>query len=376
MILHALLWAALAAATTPFSPLPQGLTDDAGLRQLLRAGDVVVARTGAQQRPRVFTGLALAERSCDEAYTLLADPRRYPEIYPMVEEVRVVSQRPGEVEYDMRISIGAGSTTQRMRLQRPPGRVLRSTQPAGRSAWRFLPAGEGACLLHFTHDEDLTKESAMIRMALASKRPIVQGIQAAAAVGNVGNVRRFLARSRPRSPVAAPVVDGALARLASVGTAAYLPHRADQLPLVAARTAAAPARALAEAGASERWGEYVELFSGELLPAHGDGARRMRYTLTSAFEDLEFETVQRRAEGSVEERIVGGELSDGGWSWRAHVEGRGTTLLLSMQLDVAQGDWLVKKLAELDPTAREGTWMGVAFMLVERVAARAAARTP
>jgi len=302
----------------------------------------------------------------------VADPANYPAIYPLIERVKVTTRSEAAIEYEMSISMGAGSTTQRLRLERRPGQVLQSSQASGRSTWQFFDAGASACVLHFTHDEDLTRDSVVMRMALSGKQPIIQGIQAATAVGNVRNVRAYLDRSKVHGALSERVVGATLARLAREGTTAYLPHQKGLWPMVAARAGASKAKALAEAGASERWESYVPGLAGEQVSIRADGQRRMRYTLEAVFEDLDFETWQRREADRVDEKIIGGELTKGGWGWRAVTDARGAVLLLNMRLRIAEGDWVVEKLTAVDPIAEEGTLLGIAFMLVEKVAARAA----
>ncbi|MBN2358416.1 MAG: hypothetical protein JXR83_03125 [Deltaproteobacteria bacterium] len=374
MILLTLLFASLVAGTTPFAPLPAALLESPELRQLLEAGDLVVARPASDNGRRVFTGLALAHRPCAQVHQLIANPTTYPLLYPLVERVEVKRKGGARTVFSMKINAGAASTTRQLTMTALDGQVLDTMQEAGHSTWHFFAVGEDACILHYTHDEQLTAESLVLRLALSNKGEIVEGIQAASAAGNVRNVRAYLEKDRRSNPLPETAVGQALARLAEVGTAAFLAYQPGSGVRVAARAGDSVERALRAARESERWGSFIEPLAGRLLSVRTDGKRRMGYTLDSLSEKVDFETWQTANDALIREEICGGELTSGGWVWRAVADARGVALLLEMRLQIAEGDWLVGKVLSGDRAAEEGTLLGFAFMLVESVAEHAQKR--
>ncbi|MFH1811386.1 MAG: hypothetical protein ABIJ09_21780 [Pseudomonadota bacterium] len=354
-------------AATPFAPLPSQILASADVRAALAGGDLVVARPLKQGHKRAFTGLALVPRPCDDLHRILRDPMQYPKIYPMVERTRVLRTKAGRTDFEMVITAGPGSSTRELSIQELPGRVLHTEQEAGHSTWHFFDVGDKACIAHFSHDEDFTSDSLMLRMAMSGKEPIVEGIKSAAAVGNVRNVRSHFSAGQPVVVVAPEIIERALARLSGVGTTAFLAHGAGAPVLVATRVSQPAAQVLDVAKHSERWNTAIPMFSATVGAARADRSRRMNYTLTSLFEDIEFESVQESGPVQVEERIVGGDLQTGGWTWRVVTQTTDQALLLSMRLHIEEGDWLVSQITRYDRTAQEGTVLGIAFMLVEKV---------
>lgn len=363
-------------AATPFAPLPSQLLASPELREALRAGDLVVARPLEAGRPRSYTGLSLVARSCDEIHRVLRDPMQYPKVYPMVERTHVLRQAAGRTDFEMVITAGPGSSKRQLSTRELPGRVLHTEQDVGASTWHFFDVGESACILHFTHDEDFTSDSMVMRMAMSGKEPILEGIKSAAAVGNVRNVRTHFHGERPLAAVAADVIERALVQLASVGTTAFLSHRQGEPALVATRVRLPRTQVLEVAGHSERWREAIPMFHSVPGAARADGSRHLRYHLTSLFEDVDFETVQDRGADRIDERVAGGDLKTGGWSWRVVESAPDRALLLSMRLSLEEGDWLVSQITRYDRSAQEGTVLGIAFMLVEKVVALANTGAP
>jgi len=365
------LLASIVVAATPFAPLPTALLESSEVRQLLDAGDLVIARPGSGSGRRAFTGLALVHRSCDQIYALIADPTTYPRIYPLIERIEIKQREGGRTVFEMKINAGAASTTRSLTMTALGDRVLDTMQEVGHSTWHFVAVGADACILHYTHDEELTLESMVLRFAFDGKKSIVEGIQAASAVGNVRNVRAYLEKDRPLATIADAAIGPALARIAEVGTAAFLAHQPGAWARVVARAGASVERALREARDSEHWGSYMQPFKGKLVSVRTDGKRHMSYRFDSLFEKVDFDTWQSAGDGSIREEVSGGELTTGGWVWRPVTDARGVALLLEMQLRVAEGDWLVGKLLSGDRSAEEGPLLGFAFMLVESVAAHA-----
>lgn len=373
---------AVLSCALPFAPLSDEVLGDSDLPAVLSMGDLVFARPDIKSPRRAYTGIALVSRSCADVHAVLQDPSTYPRVYPMITRVIVSQKQTNGEDFTMRIVAGPGSAERKCKLRRHPGRVLTNQQSVGNSTWHFFGLGAGSCIIHFTHDEDFTADSMILRMALRKKQSIVEGMKAAAAVANVGNVRRYFERgsvARPRRTMGSQDPAGrvpndtvlkALARLSKNSTVAFM-SRDDQDPVWVATRVKGPRQKIWNAvSASETWRKDIGLLYSTKATTESDGSRKIDYTLESIFEELDFSTHQTIQSQMIQERVVDGELDSGGWSWRVVESPPDRALFLSLGLHLEQGDWLVEKLSKTDRSAADGTALGIAFRLVDGIAER------
>lgn len=373
---------ALSLGQVPFAPLSADVLSDSDLPLVLSAGDLVFDRPDIKGPRRSYTGLALVNRPCADIYKIIADPRSYPRVYPMIKRVEINSEKASSIKFTMEIVAGPGSASRKAELRRHAGLVLSSHQSVGNSSWNFFGLGAGSCIIHFTHDEDFTSDSMMLRMALRKKRSLVEGLKAAAAVSNVGDVRRYFERgsvvSEPRqqgtrhanSPTTSKAVQVALARLSRNSTVALMSRRPGDPVLVAKHVRGSRAELRKAVSSAETWRRDIVVMYSSKQKAAGPNKRHMYYTIESIFEDIDFETMQKVQAHSIDERIIGGELDSGGWSWTMVESPPHRALLLSLGLHLEEGDWLVNKLSKKDSSVADGTALGIAFRLVDGLAQR------
>lgn len=307
-----------------------------------------------------------AKESCEEVARAMLDVENYPSRFN-VKRAHVLERTERGIRYELELGI--------IFAPRIPGHVSRTRrdvvtyddlETGAQFIWHLqdLPSG---CALTYSMLEAPGKASGWVGVVRTLEATAVDAANFAA---GLSSARGF---TKPEDgSVGEPTAeeDRAFAELAHHGTALRVQRAADRFPVVVTRRVVD--RPLDEVrSAIEDRSHY-----GARVPVVRkvrDRGREASYDIGAFGGRVRFETAieaerdEAQESFTLTERVTGGDLGSGGWSWRLRAVPGGTDVQLSWNIDLTSGSTLLGAMASTDPIASESLALHLALSLMGRV---------
>lgn len=344
-----------------------------GLLELTRQGEVALLPTHERQP---FNALLFTRSgaSCARIAHDMMDVPSWPQRWDM-KDATVLERTPTSVRYEIQLDITLAPRIPGLIVSDGNRVVFNDVETGAQFIWTLEPLGsdgvnpkvlstEAGCAMRYSLLEAPGKASGWVAVVRALESTAVDAANFAAALSSS---RGFTKPEVAHAPLT-EAGETAFATLAAHGTAIRLQRTPGQLPaVIVRRRIAKPANEVLWAIRDKR--RYEEKI--EVMKSVKDRGNASTYTIGAFGGRVGFSTsvTEQRSESAagditITERVSGGDLDHGTWTWRIRPVPGGTDVELMWNVDVAEGSAVMRTLAKTDPVARESLSLHMALALI------------
>ncbi|HEY4222215.1 MAG TPA: SRPBCC family protein [Myxococcota bacterium] len=333
-----------------------------GLLDLSRQGEVALLPVHDQQP---FNALIVTKsrESCEQVAHEMLDVETWPSRWS-IKSVTVDERTATSVRYRMQLDIALAPTIPGFIEHPSPDKVIFNDVQTGAKFIWTLGDVEGGCAMRYSLLETPGKPSEFVAVMKALEGTIADAGNFAA---GLSSARGF---AHPETSGATASASGlaAFAALAGHGTALRIWRQQKKFPVVIARRVIERPvdEVLWSVRDKKRYTDKIAVF--KTVDDHGTNCH---YKIGAFGGRVSFDTAVSESgdahtdEGiTLTEKVTGGDLKRGGWTWHVKPVAGGTDVEITFDLDITEGSTVMSTLASADPVAKESMTIHMALALM------------
>lgn len=347
-------------ASAPASQAKVAGADADALTELTRAGELLIL-PGHGRSPWRGTVVTQHKKSCDDVERTMMNVRGYPSIWKKMRNVRILSQSPRRVHYAFELDLLLSPKLETVVENPKPGTVVfTGNDTDGRAVWS-LEQMQNSCRMVYDLSQPKGSNSGFVKIL---KRMEPGLVDAAELAGGLALARGYAPPALRYGQSTKLSKDGwvGLYKLAKDNTVVRVLARKKSPPvLVAYRYVSRSVDDVAASIADYKdYGRDVD-FLDKVRPT-GRGARwSIEYFGGSVDFTTKSTTRQAGRTRIIREKVIGGDLERGYWTWRLTPMRSGTLVELELDLDITEGSTVLRTLTHQDEMIRDSTGLQVAL---------------